>query len=137
MGGLCMVLDLNLKLFFAYLSYRFQMNCWSRPSCCSGSSWGDGCWLRNTVICPKVFRCCWNLWCLWGDPQDMANLSQLIFWSMSCKTPIVEVWNLAWLISELWCLHSEVIFRNLASAVPVTQAGVLVSVCFGIVHQTF
>jgi hypothetical protein len=31
-NGWSMVLDLNLKLklFFAYLSYRFQMNCWSR-----------------------------------------------------------------------------------------------------------
>ena len=31
-NGLCMFLHLNLKLnFFAHLSYRFQMTCWSRP----------------------------------------------------------------------------------------------------------
>jgi len=77
-------------------------------SCCSGSSWGDGCRLRNTMVCPvfSVFGAVEISDRFWGDPLDMANLSEFIFWSMSCKTPIMEVWNLDWLISELWCLHS-------------------------------
>jgi len=114
MRGLCMFLDLNLKLklllffFFPTCHTGSEWTAGAGQSCCSGSSWGDGCRLRNTMVCPvfSVFGAVEISDRFWGDPLDMANLSEFIFWSTSCKTPIMEVWNLDWLISELWCSHS-------------------------------
>ena len=106
MSCLCMVLDVNLKqkiFFFAYL-YRFQMNCWSRPKLLLRQL------LRRWMLTKKqddlprlgVFGAVEI-----SDPFGVTHWTwpichNLLFWPMSCETPLVEVWYLDWFVPELW-----------------------------------
>ena len=71
-------------------------------SCCSGSSWGDGCRLRNTMICPNfaadpfgVTHWTWPICHIYFDPCHVKLRSwKSIDWYQSCGVYIlVNSWR--------------------------------------------